>query len=848
MKRSLTVTSLSVCWTLGVLSVGLAIHAVQAHQRHELELRFAERASSSSASIAAYVSDVFERESRMAASLPPDHVSDAELSRARLTAGFATSALLDSDGTVLASSPVGPTLHGQDQTTPYPHIAAALDGEPAVSGVLPSAVGPNVEFAIPLGDGRVLSSGFAIGDGPLSTFLALPPIEGARGYIVDGAGAPVVLVGPGATDALEGTPAQRMSDAPLVVDGRVLASSAVPDTSWRLMLTAPRAAVIAPATAGDWVEWVALVVGAITLLGVLIVLRSVSASRQRIREAQAESEQRFRLTVDNAPIGMVMVALDRRIIRSNPRFCEMLGYEPDELIGKKIHEITHPDDLEADHELFMKLLEGESHYEREKRYVHRDGRVVWVRVSVSVVRDVRGQPLHFVGQSEDITEMREAQEQLEQRALYDSLTGLANRGLLMDRLSHALAVHRRSGGVLAVAFCDLDHFKRVNDSLGHHAGDIVLQEVARRLQSVVRHNDTLARVGGDEFVIMLPDVVSADMALAILDRAKRAVERPIEVEGHSVSMSFSAGLAVAHPDASADTMLRHADRALYASKDAGRARSTVYTAAMRSTAVAHLSVEEELRKAVEHDEFELYYQPIVRLSDRQVVAYEGLLRWHHPERGLLLPGDFLHVAQTSHLMVDIGNLVLRHACEFLGRHPDASWRAFVNVSPVQLGRGLSSAVRQELAAAGVPANRLGLEITENGILVATGSSLAEMKALNELGVKLVIDDFGTGYSALSSILTTPITGVKLDQSFTSLLGQDDAADRISATMASLVLSVGEYAVVEGIETEDQLDRVVAHGWLHGQGYLFGRPAPESELQIGREQPFAAEYAMEPDRA
>jgi EAL domain-containing protein (putative c-di-GMP-specific phosphodiesterase class I) len=173
---------------------------------------------------------------------------------------------------------------------------------------------------------------------------------------------------------------------------------------------------------------------------------------------------------------------------------------------------------------------------------------------------------------------------------------------------------------------------------------------------------------------------------------------------------------------------------------------------------------------------------------------------------------------------------------------------FVNVSPVQLGRGLSSSVRQELAAAGVPASRLGLEITENGILVATGSSLSEMKALDELGVKLVIDDFGTGYSALSSILTTPITGVKLDQSFTSLLGQDDAADRISATMASLVISLGEYAVVEGIETEDQLNRVLAHGWLHGQGYLFGRPVPESELQIPGEQPVVPAYAMQSDLA
>jgi EAL domain-containing protein (putative c-di-GMP-specific phosphodiesterase class I) len=278
-------------------------------------------------------------------------------------------------------------------------------------------------------------------------------------------------------------------------------------------------------------------------------------------------------------------------------------------------------------------------------------------------------------------------------------------------------------------------------------------------------------------------------------------------------------------------LLRNADRALYAAKEGGRARWTVFTDAMRSTALAELSLEEELREAIEQDQFELHYQPIVALADRSTVGFEALLRWRHPTRGLLLPADFLDVAQASHLMIDLGQLVLRRACQFLARHPAATWRVFVNVSPVQLGRDLGGVVRAELAAANIPATRLGIEITESGVLHAEGSSLAEMHELRVMGIELLIDDFGTGYSALTSVLTTPITGIKLDQSFTARLGQDETADRITGTVASLVKDLSAHGVIEGIETEDQHTRALNHGWVYGQGYLFARPAPEHALRL-----------------
>lgn len=494
-------------------------------------------------------------------------------------------------------------------------------------------------------------------------------------------------------------------------------------------------------------------------------------------------------------------------------------------------ELTHPDDVEPDNALINRLLNGEiTHYDMEKRYLRQDGSTVWARLTVSLVRDSVGMPLHFVSQVEDVTDMRAAQEKLERRALYDPLTGLANRSLLLDRLTHALTRDRGSATV-AVGFCDLDHFKRVNDLLGHQAGDRLLKEVARRLQDAVRGNDTVARMGGDEFVLLLPDVESLDTAKLILERARKSVEQPIQLDGHALTVAFSAGLALSDSGQSAEMLLRDADTALYAAKDGGRSRLEIYSSAMRSRAIRHLSVESELRQSIERDEFELHYQPIVELTTRRIVAYEALVRWRHPNRGLLLPGAFIEVAEESQLIIELGEVVLRHACGFLAEHPGESWRVFVNVSPVQLGRDLSGVVARELRAAGVPAIRLGLEITENGVLNAAGSSLAEMEQLRDMDVEMSMDDFGTGYSALSSVLTTPITGLKLDQSFVARLGDGGTADRITSTVADLVRSLDLSGVAEGIETEEQCALASQHGWEYGQGYLFGRPAPAASVRF-----------------
>lgn len=800
-----------------------------------LEQRFGARVDAGAVFTAAYVADVFAQEGRLADQLGTDAVTDRRLARGNAVMGFSSVVLLDAQGRLVASDPAHPELHGEEIATKHSHLTRALSGRRTVSDVVPAVDGstPIVSFALPLDGGRagVLSGGYDLQKSPLRSFLAYQFIPGTHAYILDSRGVPAANGGNGAPPQGPQVDVTRALGVPVVVDGRLTAASAIAGTPLYIVFDAPIASVLAPVTRDDRSTWaIVLAASLLALLG-LVVIERMLASRAATREREAESDQRLRLTVEHAPIGMSTVSLDGRYVNPNPKLCELLGYDRAQLETMTFQEITHPDDLALDLDLVARLLAGNiADYALEKRFVRADGSIVWARLNVCLVRDSSGAPVSFVSQTEDITEVRAAQAKLEQQALYDSLTGLANRTLLLDRLSHELQ-RRSNGSLVAVGFCDLDHFKRVNDSLGHHAGDLLLCEVSRRLQSAVREGDTVARMGGDEFVLFLPDVHSMEVAQAVLDRACEAVEQPLTIEGHALHVTLSAGLSIGKEGNDAELLLREADTALYAAKEGGRSRVEVYTSAMRRTALTQLSVESELSSADEHDELELHYQPIVELATGRTVAFEALVRWRHPTRGLLLPASFIEIAETSQLIIDLGIVILRKACQFLAAHPDAPWRVFVNVSPVQLGHDLDGLVAAELARTGVPASRLGLEITENAVLQASGSSLAEMERLRDMGVAMLMDDFGTGYTALSSVLGTPISGIKLDRSFIARLGDGNTADQITATVAGLVQSLGFHGVAEGIETEEQRQLAKSLGWAHGQGYFFARPAPADQVVL-----------------
>ncbi len=550
----------------------------------------------------------------------------------------------------------------------------------------------------------------------------------------------------------------------------------------------------------------------------------------------------FRSTFDASPIGMAILDGDGRYLGINAAFARILGVAESDVLGRGFGDFTHPDDLPRDHDLLAQLSSQElPYYQVQKRYIDAQGDTVWCRVTVT---EVAGEMAHgdarFVAQVEDITEFRRAKDLLERRALYDPLTGLANRALLLERLSHALAGHRRRETTVAVLFFDVDHFNLVNDSLGHEAGDALLAVIGHRIQGAVRAGDTVARLGGDEFVIVLEDIAtqagSEFIALAISD----AVQSPITVAGHEVVPTISVGLAIADDGVTAETLLRDADTAMYAAKQLGRARMEIFTPDLRETALNKLSIEAELRVAVRDGELAVHYQPVVELETKAVIAYEALVRWRHPTRGLLMPAEFIEISEEANLVVPLGSFVLREACGFLARHAEFSGRMFVNVSTRQIGSAdLTRAVRAALDATGIDARRISLEITESGMLMSTKVARADLESIADLGVDLVIDDFGTGYSALSSIIQNPVAGLKLSHEFTQRLGDNGSGDRISSAVASLAANLGMYGVAEGIETEDQHRRAKGHGWLYGQGFLYGRPMPEDQVSFedaGRVRP------------
>jgi diguanylate cyclase (GGDEF)-like protein len=425
--------------------------------------------------------------------------------------------------------------------------------------------------------------------------------------------------------------------------------------------------------------------------------------------------------------------------------------------------------------------------------------------------------------------------QLVHQAMHDVLTGLPNRALFVDRLEQALARSERTDGLVAVIFLDLDRFKTINDSLGHEAGDRVLVEVAARLHDVVRPSDTLARFGGDEYTVLC-EPASAYQGLAIADRLAVALSRPIESGGHEVFLTASVGITFGrHGDHPAD-LIRDADSAMYKAKERGPGEVETFDVEMRARSLRRLEIEHDLHRAVERDELRLYWQPIVDLGTGDIVAAEALLRWQHPERGLVMPDEFIPAATETGLIVPIGQWVVESACHQLRRWRQAGltepgFVGSVNASAREIETGqLAESVRGALARSGVPASELCLEVTERDLMSETGAMLDVVNTLHDLGGQLALDDFGTGHSSLLVLKRLPIQTVKVDRAFVQGLDEDNDQDAaIIEAVASLAHALGLSAVAEGIETETQRRKSHELGCDLGQGFLFARPQPAVEM-------------------
>jgi diguanylate cyclase (GGDEF)-like protein/PAS domain S-box-containing protein len=565
------------------------------------------------------------------------------------------------------------------------------------------------------------------------------------------------------------------------------------------------------------------------------VLQAEITERRRSEQALRVSEDRYALAAAAANDGLWDWNLVDGTLFYSARWKSMYGCRDDEISDSPAEWF---DRIEAkDRERFkseMQLHVGGKtpSLHCEYQIIHKDGKPHWMLCRGLAVRDPAGHATRIAGSQTDITDRIMAEEQLRHDATHDILTGLANRSILADRLGQCIVRQKRCGDLYAVLFLDLDRFKLINDSLGHSAGDELLIEIAARLRACIRELDMVARVdphhlvrlGGDEFVVLLEGITSALDAVRVAERIKGLFARPFILGGREVFSSGSIGIALGNTAYdSPDDVLRDADTALYQAKAAGTGQFKVFDGKMHASAVSRLNLETDLRRAIEREELCLYYQPIFNLGTGQACALEALVRWRHPERGLVLPGEFIPAAEETGMIVPLGIWVLREACV-------ASLSMAVNVAGKQfLDPGFVPEIETILRETGVRPDRMLMEITESSAMECPGSTTSVLRRISDLGIQLHLDDFGTGYSSLSYLHRMPVSALKIDRTFTATMASDASSHSIVKAIVALAHTLKLGVIGEGAETQQQVDLLGATGCDCAQGYFFAYPMPEEQI-------------------
>ena len=565
-----------------------------------------------------------------------------------------------------------------------------------------------------------------------------------------------------------------------------------------------------------------------------------ASPREQARRQFLDAEERYALAAMAANDGLWDWSVPDETVAYSVRWAELLGLSEQDLAPspRTWLDRVHPDDrMRVDSELAAHFEGVSPHFESEHRLQHQDGSYRWVLARGLGVRDARGEVVRVAGSTADITHRKNAEARLRYEAFHDALTGLANRTEFIRHVQLALenAHAQRADGGFAVVFVDLDDFKLVNDSLGHTLGDMLLRAIASRLKRCVRSVDTVARLGGDEFCLLLEHVTDPSDVVRVADRVHDELGAPFNLRGYEIFTTASLGLAYGRRDyQEAEELLRDANIAMYRAKEGGRGRRAIFDASMRRAAVNRLTLETDLRRAVERGEFLVYYQPVISLETGRPTGFEALLRWKHPKRGIVGPMDFIPLAEETGLIVPLGRWVLVAACEeamrwsALGLGP---LRVSVNVSARQLALPfLVDQVSQVLDQTGLPAERLNLEITETVLMDQAETVVAKLRELRRLGVGLHIDDFGTGYSSLAYLHRFPCDTLKIDKSF--LLAHpapDEDPWAIVGTIHKLAKMLGMSVTAEGVERPEHLVRLREIGCDHAQGYLMARPLPAEQI-------------------
>ena len=575
----------------------------------------------------------------------------------------------------------------------------------------------------------------------------------------------------------------------------------------------------------------------------------LSAANQELEREITErkkSEEQFKLTFELAPIGMAIQTLCGKFVRVNQALCDTLGYTSTELLSQTWVDVTYPDDLAVAVALNQKLcLEEISDFKIENRYLAKDGRAVYGNLQVALVRDFRGNPLHLISQFMDITDRKQAEEQLLYSALHDALTNLPNRTLLMERLDLALERAKQAANpvglrrettvahedyLVAVLFIDLDRFKVINDTFGHQLGDQLLVATARKLETLVRSTDTVARLGGDEFIILLDPIHDINDAIRFAERISGELSSPFNLEGREHFATASIGIALSSTDYDQGSdLLQNADIAMFRAKKKGKARYEVFDRVMYTQALEQLQLENDLRQALVERQFQVYYQPIVSLNTGRLTGFEALVRWQHPVRGLVSPVEFIPMAEETGLIVPIGEWVLREAAQQM-----SVWQTKFSIqAPLKISVNLSVRQLKEpdfldkidsiLAQTGLAGQSLQLELTESMLMDNVKQLIGTLNQLRSRAIQLSIDDFGTGYSSLSYLHRFPVNNLKIDRSFVSRIGEQGENQELVETIVTLAHQLGMEAIAEGVETLQQLNQLKALSCEEAQGYLFSKP-------------------------
>ena len=554
-----------------------------------------------------------------------------------------------------------------------------------------------------------------------------------------------------------------------------------------------------------------------------IAARELAESALKLRQRAIDASANAILIINTRASGFTIDYV-------NPAFERISGYSAEDARGKAVAFLCNQDLHQSGLRELSAAAAGQREGHAILRTYRKDGTMFWSDIYLAPVRDEQGKVNHFVIAQYDVTERKRHEAELEFRTNRDPLTGLANRNLLRDRLRQSLAFAMRDNHPVWVVFVDLDRFKFVNDSLGHLAGDELLKKVAERLEGAVRETDTVARLGGDEFVLLLPERSDVALSTIVVQRVMDAIAKPMTIEGHEFFLTCSVGVAAYPADGDdVETLIKHADIAMYRAKETGRNNFQFYTATMNQQALERLRLEGDLRTALERNEFLLHYQPQVDLRSGLIVGMEALLRWQHPELGMVPPLRFIGLAEETGLIVPIGAWVLRTACEQV-----KAWqcqglgflRVSVNLSARQFNqRNLTQSIADILQESGLDPHYLEIELTESMVMTDVDHTVGILRDLKALGVQMSIDDFGTGYSSLSYLKRFPIDVLKIDQSFVRdiTLDPDDAA--IVTTIISLAHNLRLNVIAEGVETEAQLQYLQRHGCDEIQGYYFSRPVP-----------------------